>query len=98
MDHRSFAALTRRASLTTLSAAGVAALAAPRAGVTKKKRKKKKFDVNKLCKQQVDQCATAAAVDCAGDPECIAATNLCCQELASCDFAGLFTCLEALAP
>ena len=96
MDHGSFDALTRRASLASLSAAGLASLVIPISAQAKKK-KKKKFDVNKFCKQQVSQCETAVAVDCGGDPECIAATSLCCEELATCDFAGLFTCLQAIA-
>jgi hypothetical protein len=95
MDHVSFAALTRRASLTALSAIGLAAMASPPTVNAKKKhKKKKKFDVNTFCKQQVSECETAIADDCDNDPECIAEAVPCCQFLATCDFAGFVVCAE----
>jgi hypothetical protein len=91
MDPVSFDALSRRASLMTLGTAGLAALASPLT-VDAKKKKKKKGDVNKLCKRQIGECNTFVTITCAGDPECLDALP-CCQELKTCDFAGFLNCL-----
>jgi hypothetical protein len=94
MDSGSFDALTRRASLLTLGAAGLAGVAVPMVGLAKKKKKKKKGDVNKFCKQQVSDCQTFVTVQCAGNPDCLDALP-CCDPLATCDFGGWLNCLIA---
>jgi hypothetical protein len=94
MDSVVFDALTRRASLISAGAAGFAALAHPIAADGKKKKRKKKGDVNKLCKQEVNDCVTVLTAACE-DAMCVAAVQLCCPELATCDFTGLVACIQA---
>lgn len=86
MDTVTFDALTRRASLMTATAMGLAALVSPSAGAARKKRKNKKGDVNKLCKAQIAQCE--AVFD---QP----AVQPCCASLGTCDIAGLYQCLRS---
>lgn len=101
MDDGSFDALTRRASLLSLGAVGLAAaLASPFTADAKKKggknknKKKKCPDCPDLCTPQVAQCTTAITTLCAGEPTCLDSA-LCCPTLASCDFSGFFACLVA---
>lgn len=98
MSDIAFDAITRRASLLGLSAAGLAGLAEPLSGAAKKKgkKKKKKFDINTFCKPQADQCETAIGATCGGNPECAAAL-VCCQDLATCDFNAFFACVQAVS-
>lgn len=99
MEPRTFDALTRRASLLTLGTAGLAALSLPLTGAARKKnrknRNKKKGDVNKFCKTQVEQCETFVLPLCEdiNDPECVEVLA-CCAPLGSCDFDGFVACLE----
>jgi hypothetical protein len=97
MNHVNFDSLTRRASLATLGVAGMVALAHPFTAGAKKNRKKKrnKGDVNKLCKQQVDQCLESSALfGCEEDDlECQALFETCSPEMGQCDFDGFFVCL-----
>lgn len=87
MDTISFDAWTRRASLIAAGAAGLATLAIPIAGAAKKKNKKKKGDVNKLCKTQIAPCEAFF-----NDPD----RDACCAFWGTCDIAGFFDCLAAL--
>ncbi len=88
----SVTSLTRRASLVALSAAGLGATMSPLAARDKKK---KKPDVNKLCKPQVDQCEASFTALCAGgDAECLAILG-CCESLGACDFTSFAVCLAA---
>lgn len=93
MDPVSFAGLTRRGSLLTAGAVGLVALAGPMVGAGKKRRKKKKGDINKLCKQEVNDCVTTLTAACE-DAMCVAAVQICCPKLATCDFTGLVTCIQ----
>jgi hypothetical protein len=69
MDDRTFDALTRRASLATLSAAGLAMLMAPFPGMAKKKRKNTNDQKAKQkCKSQVGQCVNILTTLCGADP------------------------------
>lgn len=45
-----------------------------------------------LCASQVPECATLITANCGDNAECLAAGQLCCQELADCDFTGLLAC------
>jgi hypothetical protein len=96
MDTRSFDAITRRASLMTLGTAGLATLAAlahPLAADAKKKnRNKNKGDVNKRCKQQVEQCTTALAPECEGNENCPAILD-CCSFFGTCNTTGFLNCV-----
>lgn len=83
--------LTRRASIMTLGVAGLSTAIPPLAARDKKK---KKGDVNKLCKPQTDQCEAIFTVGCNGNPECLASIR-CCESLSTCDFNGFATCLDA---
>jgi len=91
MNDVSFDALSRRASLVALGAAGLAAaFAAPIAdakNTTKKKARKK-------CKKQVGQCLVFLEGRCAGDPACIANSVRCCPFLGNCDVIGFFACFS----
>jgi hypothetical protein len=85
MNRSSFDALTRRASLATLSAAGLAAVARPAVGSAK-------GDSFKRCKKEADECTTSLAAECQGDPTCPAQV-LCCDHLKRCKFGDFVTCL-----
>ena len=85
--------VTRRASLISLGVAGLGATMSP---LATKGKNKKKPDVNKLCKPQVDQCKASFSVLCggAGDPDCVAVLG-CCESLATCEFTSFVVCLAA---
>jgi hypothetical protein len=89
---RSFNALTRRATVMTLGAAGLGGLAA---AIADAKSKKKKGDVNKLCKTQIEPCELTLTGQCGEDPECIEAMTACCAILGTCNFTEMFACFEA---
>jgi hypothetical protein len=90
MENGTFDALTRRASLVTLGAVGLTALASSTAAdarsTTKKKAKKK-------CQQQVGQCTTYITGVCANQ-ECPPGLTACCDPLGVCDFTGYVDCLR----
>jgi hypothetical protein len=97
VDETSFAGLTRRASLMTLGASGLVAFVNSKTAGAKKHKKKKKGDVNKLCKRQIGACSTFLTARCGGQPYCAAALA-CCSILGSCDATAFFTCFnEAVA-
>lgn len=45
-----------------------------------------------LCASQVPECVTLITANCGGDADCLATGQICCQELADCDFNGLLAC------
>jgi hypothetical protein len=95
MSNGILAALTRRASLTTLGAGGMAALARPFAAEARKTHKhKKKGDVNTLCKTQVEPCIavfTEALPD--PTPEDQGRIQRCCPFLGNCDVMSHIACM-----
>jgi hypothetical protein len=99
VDAVTFDALSRRASLATLGAAGVAVLAMPTLADAKKKKKgKKKGDVNKRCKAQAETWVTFVETECGTGPEC-QEFIACGVPLRTCNFSAYFDCyLAATAP
>lgn len=91
LSRTSMTRLSRRASLVTLGAASLSSAIPPLAARDKKK---KKSDVNKRCKPQVDQCEAIFNIFCNGNLECLAGIR-CCESLSTCDFNGFATCLDA---
>jgi hypothetical protein len=89
MNRNTFDALTRRASLVALGAAGIAAL-----GQTDRMSAKKKRDVNQLCKRQVGQCLAFFIPQCE-DAACHARINLCCPQFGTCSLSGFYDCAQA---
>jgi hypothetical protein len=89
MNPVAFDTLTRRASLAAAGAAGLAAFAHPITIDGKKKKRKKKGDINQFCKPQVEQCIAFnnPSGACEGDPYCA-----CCSFFATCNMAGWFDC------
>jgi hypothetical protein len=84
--------LSRRASLTTLGGAAIAAVARP-APVSAGKVSKK---VRKTCKRQIGQCQSSVAAFCADAPEaCDAALTPCCASFKGCKAAAVYECLIA---
>jgi hypothetical protein len=99
VDAVTFAAVSRRVSLLTLSAAGLA-VANPSVTDAKKKGKKKKGDVNKRCKAQAEGWITLIEIECGPDtdPEC-QPFIACGEPLRTCNFTAFFDCyLAAIAP
>jgi len=94
MDDVSFDALSRRASLTALGTAGLAAAFTAPLTAGAKKKKKKKADVNKLCKKQVGQCTSFLLAQCAGQPTCPAIVA-CCSFFGKCNTTGFLACFDA---
>jgi hypothetical protein len=99
MDHVAFDTLTRRASLLTFSAAGMAAFIDPIAAGAKKNKGKNKrnngdADNLKLCKKQVGQCLEFFEPRCAGNLACLARVEFCCPELGQCDLNDFFLCIN----
>lgn len=94
MNHQIFDAITRRAALSALGGAGVAALAAPASVRGKKRRngKEKKGNANTLCQKQAGQCTSFITAACGDNPRCLAFTLPCCPLLGSCDTAGFLRC------
>src|SRR4051794_4698237 len=83
--------LSRRASLATLGAAGLAALAQPVATEAKKKKKAKN-----PCAKQTQQCIDVATPTCSGDPDCEAAVEQCCQIAGVCEPLNFLVCFEGI--
>lgn len=100
MNDRAFDTWSRRASLLTLGAAGLAGLAAPRATGAKKKGKK---NGDKKCKKQVGACRTGLADLCevvfgADDvAACLELFGPCCDFLKGCNTAQAFACAVEVA-
>lgn len=111
MEDQSFDMLTRetargvsrRASLMSLSAAGLAAiLAAPFAAEAKKGGRKKKKNQGTpvpkqqcpdLCTPQVAPCTASFTAICGADPSCTRLIQ-CCDFLGTCDANGFFACVN----
>jgi hypothetical protein len=99
--------ISRRATLATLGAAGLATLAGPFAVDAKKKggKNKKKHKNTTIvpaplecppalvdrCPAQVETCEILVGRFCAGDPNCQTRVA-CCSLLETCDATGFFTC------
>ena len=97
MNNGSFDALTRRASIVTLGAAGLAAtLGGSFTADAKKKggKNKKKKTCTNPCPAQVASCTTALTNICAGDPGC-QDSIACCSSLGTCDVSGFLACVIA---
>ena len=100
MNDLHFDSLTRRASLTTLGVAGVAAFASPFTATAKRKHKNantKQAKTNtaiERCQTQVVQCTDFISAACAGDAACVAKHQPCCTFPGQCDFTGFITCLQ----
>ncbi len=92
MESVSLDALTRRASLMALGAAGLAGLA--NSNIAGAKKRKKKGDVNKLCKKQVGQCTTLLTAACGDQPTCPALVA-CCSSFGTCNATEFITCFNA---
>jgi hypothetical protein len=108
ISRRAAAAITRRTSLMTMGAAGLAALSRATTGDAKKNKKGKKADKKAKkecqaelaactteatrCAAQVEQCTAVFAAVCGGDPACDDQIA-CCSKLASCDVNAFFACL-----
>ncbi len=92
MGNVSFDGFTRRASLVSLGAAGMAVLASPVTAAAKNK-KKKKGDVNKRRKQQAADWLALIQAECP-DPACLIAFGACAEPLKSCNFSGFITCFS----
>jgi hypothetical protein len=113
MDDRSFDTVTRqaaegisrRSSLMSLTAAGLAALlAAPFAAEAKQGSKKKKKNRGApapvqqcpdLCAPQVVSCTASFTAQCGTDPSCLALIQ-CCDFLGTCDATGFFACANSI--
>src|SRR5215218_2088609 len=95
MSQAIFDGLTRRAALLTLGAAGLAGLRGSTATEAEdRQRNRKKCNVNKLCKRQVEQCIDVLKPTCDGGPECEAIVEFCCPSFGSCDPAGFIDCIS----
>lgn len=95
--------LGRRRALQALGAAAVATasgltLASAKNGNNgnKKKRATLQQRIEKkslaLCASQVPECVTLITANCGDNAECLAAGEICCQSLGTCEFAEFFTC------
>jgi hypothetical protein len=92
MDDRTFDALTRRASLLSLSVAVLAAFSTPPASARRKKNDSNK-NAKQRCRTQIGQCTAVIAQQCLGTPEeCLKALE-CCDFAGQCDFTGFINCL-----
>ena len=115
MDDRSFENLiryaaggtSRRGSMMTLGAAGLAAIFASSFSTEAKnkgsKKKKKQRQVPPppaspplpdLCAPQVEECSTVVTSLCNGDPKCVDAPA-CCSFLGTCNASGFLSCFLA---
>lgn len=83
MNRSILTSFSRRASLLTLGAAGLASAAVPHAAGAKKKHKKqgKELSATALCKKQVGQCIDFFTPACLGNPDCLATARRCCPSL-----------------
>jgi hypothetical protein len=93
MNDRSFDALTRRASLVTLGAAGLATLAGSLTGYAKNNRTNTNRKAKKKCKRQAGQCTSVVTEACEGDPDCLERLLACCEPTGRCAIVGFLDCL-----
>jgi hypothetical protein len=98
MNDLHFENLTRRASLSTLGVAGLAALSTPFTAAAKQKHrngeKEKTNKAKERCQTQVAQCTDFVVASCPGDAACVAKLQPCCAFSGQCDFTGFITCLQ----
>jgi hypothetical protein len=113
MNDLHFDRLTRRASITTLGVAGLAAFASPFTATAKRKHKKANTKQRKhknantkqatantaieKCQTQVGQCTDFISAACPGDAACVAKLQPCCTFSGQCDFTGFINCLQQAA-
>jgi hypothetical protein len=95
MNHPNISPFARRASLSRAGATGVATQATPVTADSKKK-KRKKGDVDKRCKQQAADWIEFVPTFC-GDGALCQEIIACARPLRTCDFTGFLVCL-AVAP
>jgi hypothetical protein len=91
MNHGLFSLVARHATPSRLESPEAAAQAKPLTANAKKK-KRKKGDVNKRCKQQAEEWSTFLPTFCPEGPLC-EALAACTTALTVCDFTGFLTCL-----
>jgi hypothetical protein len=85
----SFDTITRRASLISLGAVGLATFAADA-----KKKKSASKKAKQKCQKQAGQCmATFASLT--DDPSALAQVKGCCALAGNCDIVGFYYCLTA---
>src|SRR5215213_3026252 len=100
MNDLHFDRLTRRAVLTTLGVAGLAAFVCPFNATAKRKHKKANTNQAQTntaierCQTQVAQCTDFISAACPGDAACAAKFQPCCTFSEQCDFTGFITCLQ----
>jgi hypothetical protein len=103
MDDAAFDSVTRRLSLVSLSAAGLAAFASSRVTDARNSAKKKlKKKQQQKCQAQAGACETLLNRICVedneGDPgdiqSCLETAQRCCPLLATCDFAAYIQCAD----
>lgn len=103
MTDRIVAALSRRASLLTLGAAGTVAAFAPLTADARKKKNRNKNQNKKVnkkarqkCQNQIEQCNDLVIAQCGEEnEECIAEGLVCCEFLSDCNFTGFLGCLTS---
>lgn len=95
--------ISRRTSLGTLGATGLAALGALSgafSATARKKGKKKRGGANvakkadQKCEQQEVQCLDFFKATCAADQECAIDAILCCRVIGECDVIGFLLCID----
>lgn len=91
LTQRAAHGVSRRVSLLSLGAAGLAGVFAGISADTAKAKHKKS-----PCKKQTDQCVSVFTPGCNGKPDCLATLDRCCPIIGRCDFNGFFDCVEAL--
>jgi len=82
------------------TASGLTVASAKQNNKDRKQRKKKQEKLQQridqeslaLCASQIAECVPLVTSTCGSDAECLATGQLCCQELADCDFQGLLAC------
>jgi hypothetical protein len=91
--------LSRRASLATLGAIGLAAMAAPRNADARKKKKCKRDSCPSLeetCAPLVEECIDTVAAICPPYTDCSRLSN-CCEDFETCSVGAFVRCLATPA-
>jgi hypothetical protein len=91
--------ISRRASILTLGAAGVAAaLSAPSIADAKKKKCKKNTcpSLEEICAPLVEECTDTVAAICPPNTDCSRLSN-CCEDFETCNVGAFVRCLATPA-